>query len=64
MVFYFNECLKVGLPIKYVPNCFTPLVCAVNTMSYLNKYSLIGKEELKGHTVGFFSDGLSEDLNK
>lgn len=64
MVFYINECLSSDLSIEYIPICYTPLVCAVNTMSDLNKYSSIGKEELKGHTVGFFSNGLSEDLNK
>ena len=64
MVFYINECLSSDLSIEYIPICYTPLVCAVNTMSDLNKYSSIGKEKLKGHTVGFFSNGLSEDLNK
>ena len=64
MVFYINECLKPGSPIKYLPICYTPLVCAVSAMSDLNKYSVIGRRELEGHIVGFFSDGLSEDLNK
>lgn len=61
---YINECLDPALPICYTPICNTGLVCAVKESSDLNKHKIIGRKELEGHTVGFFSDGLSEDLNK
>ena len=64
MVFYINECLSSDLSIEYIPICYTPLVCAVKDTSDLNQYSVIGTEELKGYTVGFFSESLSEELNE
>lgn len=64
MALYINECLDHTLPICYTPIFHTALVCAVKESSDLNEYNIIGRKELEGHTVGFFSNGLSEELNK
>ena len=64
MMFYINEYLDSDLSVLYTPICYTPLMCAVKETSDLNQYSVIGTEELKGHTVGFFTEELSPELNR
>ena len=64
MMFYINEYLDPEFSVLYTPVCYTPLVCAVKDTSDLNQFSVIGTEELKGHTVGFFTNDLSPELNQ
>lgn len=62
LAFFFKENIVPVSSISYIPICYTPLVCAVNSISDLNKHSEIGVEELKGHDVGFLYTELNPDL--